>query len=620
MSNSTVVAFPKAPVNAPSTPAAPRPPSPSPPSPAYTVSIAPSPVGTLPASKSQSSFYISWFGIVGILAAFLVLAIIALVCFWYKRNAYKKALQEQRNYYIQNAARIHSDASDDEEQNRSKRGQMTLADWALPDWTPKRSNGGVNPFFGDSPTSVERTEERIVEQDIPVYTRAKKPLRGSRDRIVPGSFRDKHMNHCDSPGSPVGEVFYTGEEGSQMGAFRFSRAELGSIEILTRVSTPKKRKAESESASLLGNLNRSHTIAATPTREERNKLGGWSLRTFSLPAYHRKPSPESVLTSWGLRGETRLEALRKPISPLTPQPSSLPASPAHSFFPSAHRNNLTPASWARKPSRLSVQSSAAVHSPTFVVPPSTPPPPLPLPVTVDETDGKEKTLKELRRDLKQAESKWTIAPYCPSAPPPPLPVPFQAPASPAPPPRRSPLGLGSLPDVNSPPPFRVLFQAPAPPPPPPPPPRRSVTLPPKLLAANGGGGRTDPPPPPPPPSSLPSLPGRKLTPPPSPPPFPDNGRKLTLPPSPPSPPTPPPSPPPPPLPVGGAASGPGSAPRPKLTPLMLPGRPDLGENLEDLRAEQRSSKRHQKMRPLHWDKLKPDSDRTVWDNISNSME
>ena len=603
MSNSTVVAFPKAPAKAP------------PPPSAYSVPPAPSSVINSPASKSQSSFYISWFGIAGILAAFLVLAIIALFCFRHKRNAYKKALQEQRNFYIRNAAsQMQEDSSDDEEQNRGKRRQPTPPNWTLPDWAPKRSTGAyVNMGFEDSPTSGESPVERIVEQDIPVYTRAKKPSRGSRDRIMPGSFRDKHMNPCDSPGSPVGEVFYRGEEGSQMGAFRFSRAEVGSIEILTRVSTPKKRKVESESTSLLGNLSRSHTIAATPTREKRNHLGEWTLRTFSLPA-NPKPSPESILTTWGSRGESIVEALNKPITSLTPQPSSLPATPAPCFFPSA--NNLTPVPWARKPSRLSVQSNAATHTPTFIVPPSTPPPPLPLPVTLDETDGKEKTLKDLRRDLKQAESKWTIVPYCPSAPPPPLPVPFQSPAS-LTPPRRSPLGLGSLPDVNSPSAFRVLFQAPAPPPPPPPPPppRRSVTLPPKLLSANGSGARSDPPPPPPPPS-VPSLPGRKFTPPPSPL---DDGRKLTPPPSPPPVPTLPPSPPLP-LPVGGSCREPGSASRPKLTPLMLPGRPDLGENLEDFRTEQPSSKRHQKMRPLHWDKLKPDSDRTVWDNISNSME
>jgi hypothetical protein len=95
----------------------------------------------------------------------------------------------------------------------------------------------------------------------------------------------------------------------------------------------------------------------------------WSLRTFSLPAYHCKSSSES--TTSGVRGENRPEALRKPISALTPHPSSLPASPAHNFSPSAHGNNLTCASWAQKPSRPSL------HNPSFVVPPSTPLPPLP---------------------------------------------------------------------------------------------------------------------------------------------------------------------------------------------------------------------------------------------------
>jgi hypothetical protein len=130
MSNSTVVVVS---ANAPS-------PVPPPPSPPHSLPLAPSP-NPLPSSKSQS-FYISWFGIVGIVAAFLVLAAIALGCFWYKRNAYKKALQEQRNYYIQYAVSHtrEEDSSDDEEQSRDKREQT---DWALPpDCAPKREVDG----------------------------------------------------------------------------------------------------------------------------------------------------------------------------------------------------------------------------------------------------------------------------------------------------------------------------------------------------------------------------------------------------------------------------------------------------------------------------------------------
>lgn len=45
----------------------------------------------------------------------------------------------------------------------------------------------------------------------------------------------------------------------------------------------------------------------------------------------------------------------------------------------------------------------------------------------------------------------------------------------------------------------------------------------------------------------------------------------------------------------------------------------MTENLEEFQNEPRLSKRQQKMKPLHWDKLKPDS-RTVWDKMSDSMD
>lgn len=180
MSNSTVEVYADGPVKAPARAPA-LVPAPVPvQTPGHFGPPAPLPVGNLP---PQSAIGISWVGIVGILAAFLVLAVIALIFFWYKKNAYKKALQDQRNFYVANAvSQIREEWSDDDV-NRSKRGQTTLADFehALVAQTrSKRFNWGNNAAFGDSPSG-----ERIVEQDIPICTRAKPSSRGSKDWVCP---------------------------------------------------------------------------------------------------------------------------------------------------------------------------------------------------------------------------------------------------------------------------------------------------------------------------------------------------------------------------------------------------------------------------------------------------
>lgn len=225
MSNSTVEVYADGPVKAPARAPA-LVPAPVPvQTPGHFGPPAPLPVGNLP---PQSAIGISWVGIVGILAAFLVLAVIALIFFWYKKNAYKKALQDQRNFYVANAvSQIREEWSDDDV-NRSKRGQTTLADFehALVAQTrSKRFNWGNNAAFGDSPSG-----ERIVEQDIPICTRAKPSSRGSKDWVLSGSFSDKHMtgsfgsSQCDDL---VGEVFYTGVEGSEPNGSAVQQSRIG---------------------------------------------------------------------------------------------------------------------------------------------------------------------------------------------------------------------------------------------------------------------------------------------------------------------------------------------------------------------------------------------------------
>ncbi|KAG0556792.1 hypothetical protein KC19_11G079200 [Ceratodon purpureus] len=602
MSNSTLVAPAKAPVNV----SAPVPSL----APAPFVTPASSPSGTLVVPKVPPSYNISWIGIVGILVAFLVLAVIALFCFWSRKRAFKRALKEQRELYAANdtSPTLKADWSDDEEAARRKTGQIKLADFEQAlgtHFASKGFNGKGNVGNGDTTSRAGK----ILEQDIPMYTRDKHVVESFKEKHVGNlGIRNKNMSggfNWNSLGDTVeDEVFYKGEGGSQMGV-RYSSSDFDNLDIFSRVplsprEQPKKRP-EGESASLLGSFSRSHTIAVSPDEGKLSSKTGWTLRTLSLPPSRQKPSSETQDppkdASVGLKVDVRVESLSKGIGSLSSQPNSLPSSPKHSYSPKFAYGNHTLAPWNQKPSRLSVQSNAVLHNPTFIVPPSTPPPPLPLPASLEETE--EKTLIELRKAMKQAETKWSIENYCPSAPPPPLPVPFQS-STPAPsPPSTSP---SASPKPKSAPP----------PPPPPPPPRPFPTLPCKRFP--------QPPSPPPPPT----LPSRNSTPPPSPPP-PSSPSELTPPPSSPHlsdngsrkptpPPTPPPSPPPPEL--------PGSASRPKLTPLILPGRPDLGENAEAFRTEARPPRRSEsKMRPLHWDKLKPESRTTmVWDKISNSME
>lgn len=638
MSNSTVVAPAKAIVNVSAAPPATTPVL-SPP-PAYLVPSASSPEGTLVIAKTQSSD-ISWIAIVGVLVAFLVVAVITLIWFWYKKREYKKALQEHRDLYEENEANFNREGEVDEEQGiPSKTGQKILSDFerALASQSAsKKFDGGDD---GDDATSGAR----IVEQGIPVYTRdkhvvegfRKKDSGGFRNKVLPGDFNWKQEENFSD------ELFYKGEK---MGV-RYSRAELGNIDFLTKIPSSEKvaskvGRSESESASLLGTLNRSHTIAASPAREEERSKIGWKSRTLSLPAFHHRSLQGSRDTSVNMKGENRAEAPRTVIFPLTPHPHALPSSPSHRYSSTAFGDNLAPAPLARvscwKASRLSVQSNAALNNPTFIVPPSTPPPLLPLPATLGEADEHGRTLK----GSKKAESKWAIASYCPSTPPPPIPVPFLSPLAPpsqehtqslllatsltlstSPSSPSSTLGADGSPssglshaNFNE---GGDLSSQPPPPPPPPPPPlptlscRKFINLP-----APDDPMKLTPPPSPPsnpheerkltPPVS-PECPqdGRKITPPPSPiPPFPTLPRKSV---------TPPPSPPPPVM--------PSSASKPKLAALILPGRPDLGaDNVEGFRINRRSPKQPQKMRPLHWEKLKPESHKSmVWDNITNSME
>jgi hypothetical protein len=172
---------------------------------------------------------------------------------------------------------------------------------------------------------------------------------------------------------------------------------------------------------------------------------------------------------------------------------------------------------------------------------------------------------------------------------------------------------------------------PCPPPPPPPPPGgRGAPPPPPPPGWKG------PPPPPPPPGGRgkgapPTPPGGKgpLPPPPpsgkAPPPPPPPGGKGPPPPPPPGgrgpPPPPPPGgrgPPPPPPPGGRGAKGP--PPPPGLKPLNV-SRTSLGSG-----GFQRSNKKpisppKQKLKPLHWDKVKGAPDQSmVWDNLNKSFE
>lgn len=227
MSNSTVVAPAKAIVNVSAAPPATTPVL-SPP-PAYLVPSASSPEGTLVIAKTQSSD-ISWIAIVGVLVAFLVVAVITLIWFWYKKREYKKALQEHRDLYEENEANFNREGEVDEEQGiPSKTGQKILSDFerALASQSAsKKFDGGDD---GDDATSGAR----IVEQGIPVYTRdkhvvegfRKKDSGGFRNKVLPGDFNWKQEENFSD------ELFYKGEK---MGV-RYSRAELGNIDFLTKI-------------------------------------------------------------------------------------------------------------------------------------------------------------------------------------------------------------------------------------------------------------------------------------------------------------------------------------------------------------------------------------------------
>ena len=376
MSHSTLAAPAKAPVNAPvKSPVVASAPSPvSALAPASFVPPASSrPVGTSVVPKVASSYNISWIGIVGILAAFLVLTIIALVCFWYKKRAFKKAFREQRESYVANGSSStgKGDWSDDEEAARSKRGRMILADFeqALEtEATPKRFNGAHNAG-NENATAPTDT---ILEHDIPVYTRDKHVVEGFKEKHLSVAIRNKTMFGgftWNSLGENVeDEVFYKGEEGSQMGV-RYSSRDFDNLEIFSRVplsprEKPKKR-SKGELARLLGSLSRSHTTAAAPDREEPSSKKGWTLRTLSLPAYHQKVSQESQAaqkprddTGLGSIVDIRVESLSKGIGSLSPHPNLLPTSPKHSYSPKFAYGNFTLTPWIQKPSRLAVQSNA----------------------------------------------------------------------------------------------------------------------------------------------------------------------------------------------------------------------------------------------------------------------
>ena len=178
----------------------------------------------------------------------------------------------------------------------------------------------------------------------------------------------------------------------------------------------------------------------------------------------------------------------------------------------------------------------------------------------------------------------------PSAPTPP--PPGRVGLSPPPPP--PPPGIRGAPPPPPPPSPSVKG---APPPPPPPPGGRGIAAPPP---PPGGRGKAAPPPPPPP--------GGRGPPPPPPP-----GGK--------APPLPPPGgkgPPPPPPPTGRGGKGP--PPPPGLKPL------NVSRTSLDSGGFQRANKKpisppKQKLKPLHWDKVKGAPDQSmVWDNLNKSFE
>lgn len=168
-----------------------------------------------------------------------------------------------------------------------------------------------------------------------------------------------------------------------------------------------------------------------------------------------------------------------------------------------------------------------------------------------------------------------------------------------------------------PPPGRVGPLPPTPPPPPPAPPGGRGPPPPPLPP--GGKGKGPPPPPPPP--------GGKFKGPPPPPPPPGGKGKGPPPPPPPpggkGPPPPPPPPggkgPPPPPPPGGRG-GKGPPPPPGLKPLNV-SRTSLGAGGFQRASQTTISPPKQKLKPLHWDKVKGAPDQSmVWDNLNKSFE
>jgi hypothetical protein len=210
----------------------------------------------------------------------------------------------------------------------------------------------------------------------------------------------------------------------------------------------------------------------------------------------------------------------------------------------------------------SIPSLPALPTSKAATPASSPPPPTSTIVKPQETA--ERVNASMAPNVKApapAPPAPATAPTNAKGPPPPPPPPPNAKAPPPPPP---------------PPPNTK-----APPPPPPPPPNTKAPPPPPPPPKAKG-----PPPPPPPPNSKPP-----------PPPPPPNG-KVTPPPPPskngPSPPPPPPS-------LKGPPLPPGSGAR----PLPADKRPPVSEH-ENL----------QKLKPLHWDKVRADPTQSmVWDRI-----
>ncbi|KAG0559057.1 hypothetical protein KC19_10G075500 [Ceratodon purpureus] len=244
----------------------------------------------------------------------------------------------------------------------------------------------------------------------------------------------------------------------------------------------------------------------------------------------------------------------------------------------------------------------------------------------------------------------------PPPPPPPPPLPSGGRAAPPPPPPPPPLpsgGRAAPPPPPPPPPLPSGGRA-APPPPPPPPPLpsegRAAPPPPPPPPPKPPGGRVAPPPPPPPPGGRaappppPPPPGGRGGPPPPPPP--PGGRGAPPPPPPPpggrgGPPPPPPppggrgGPPPPPPPPGGRGAPPpppppggrGGPPPPpppgakKGGPPPPPGLKPLNVGMKKPAAPKVISPPKQKLKQLHWDKVKAAPDTSmVWDNLDKSME